>query len=195
MRQDRADCLGWRQTALFAGNFVIQFCAVTMSDPATIFFAPFVSSTMTVEPGWIDYNGHLNMAYYNLLIDRAVDEAFELVGLGPDYVKARNASYFTAEAHVRYLRELPVNTPVRTTLLLLNYDAKRIHFFAELHHATEGWVSATSEQLALHVDLRTRRVAPWPDDILERLAAMKAAHAAIPVPETVGRPISKPRPA
>ena len=75
-----------------------------MAAPTPIFFAPFVSSTMRVEPGWIDYNGHLNMAFYNLLIDRAVDEAFELVGLGPDYVTERNCSFFTAEAHVRYLR-------------------------------------------------------------------------------------------
>jgi acyl-CoA thioester hydrolase len=163
-----------------------------MRAPVPVIFAPFVSSTMTVEPAWIDYNGHLNMAYYNLLIDRAVDEAFELVGLGPDYVRTRNASYFTAEAHVRYLRELPVRTPVRTTLRLLDFDAKRIHFFAELHHATEGWVSATSEQLALHIDMATRRVTPWPDDILTGLAAMKAAHAGLPAPEDTGRRIMMP---
>src|SRR5688572_3341505 len=36
-----------------------------------LFFAPFVSSVMRVEKGWIDYNGHLNMAYYNVLFDRA----------------------------------------------------------------------------------------------------------------------------
>lgn len=147
---------------------------------------------MKVEPAWIDYNGHLNMAYYNLLIDRAVDEAFELVGLGPEYVRARNASYFTAEAHVRYLREVAVHTPVRSTVQLLDFDAKRLHYFAELHHASEGWTSATSEQLALHVDMRTRRVVPWPDDILERLAAMKLAHAALPAPEAAGRRISMP---
>ncbi len=47
-------------------------------DLEPLFFAPFVSSVMRVEPGWIDYNGHLNMAYYNVLFDRAVDEAFEL---------------------------------------------------------------------------------------------------------------------
>ena len=43
-------------------------------DTEPAFFAPFVSSVMRVEPGWIDYNGHLNMAYYNVLFDRAVDE-------------------------------------------------------------------------------------------------------------------------
>ncbi len=60
-------------------------------DFEPVFFAPFVSSVMTVDPAWIDYNGHLNMAYYNVLIDRAVDEAFFLVGLGPDYARVRGA--------------------------------------------------------------------------------------------------------
>jgi len=161
-----------------------------MPEPAPVFFAPFVSSIMKVEPAWIDYNGHLNMSFYNLLIDRAVDEAFELVGLGQDYVAERNASYFTAEAHVRYVRELKVQAPVRTSIQLLDYDDKRIHFFCELHHAQEGWLSATSEQLALHVDLGARRVTPWPDDILERLAAMKATHAALPAPDAAGRAIA-----
>src|SRR5262249_5883578 len=34
--------------------------------------APFVSSVMQLEPQWIDYNRHLNMAYYNVLMDRAI---------------------------------------------------------------------------------------------------------------------------
>ena len=46
-------------------------------DLEPVFFAPFVSSVMRVEPGWIDYNGHLNMAYYHVLFDRAVDEAVD----------------------------------------------------------------------------------------------------------------------
>jgi acyl-CoA thioester hydrolase len=156
-----------------------------------VFFAPFVSSTMTVEPGWIDYNGHLNMAYYNALIDRGVDEAFALVGLGPDYVQQRDASYFTAEAHVRYVRELGARAPVRVTVQLIDYDEKRLHYFCELHHL-EGWLSATSEQLALHVDMKTRRVVPFPDDVLIRLAEMKAAHGSQPLPEQVGRRIAMP---
>ena len=84
-------------------------------DLEPVFFAPFVSSLMKVEPAWIDYNGHLNMAYYNVLFDRAVDEAFELIGCGLDYVKTRKHSCFTAEVHVRYLRELHAGDPVRVT--------------------------------------------------------------------------------
>ena len=49
--------------------------------------APFLSSVMQIEPQWIDYNGHLNMAYYNVLFDRAGDEAFDLLGCGAGYAK------------------------------------------------------------------------------------------------------------
>src|SRR5580765_6465651 len=99
------------------------------SNMPALFFAPFVSSVMRVEPQWIDHNGHLNMAYYNVLFDRAVDEAYELMGLGPDYALRRRGATFTAEVHVRYLRELHVNQPVRVTFQLLDFDRKRMHFF------------------------------------------------------------------
>jgi acyl-CoA thioester hydrolase len=118
----------------------LKFPMLDRRDLEPVFFAPFVSSPMRVEPGWIDYNGHLNMAYYNVLFDRAVDEAFELLGCGLDYVKQRKLSCFTAEVHVRYLRELHAGDPVRATFQLLDYDAKRMHFFEQLFHASEaGW--------------------------------------------------------
>ena len=165
----------------------------TMLDrPEPLFFAPFVSSIMTVEPAWIDYNGHLNMAYYNVLFDRAVDEAYELVGIGLDYLKRHKHSTFTAEVHVRYLRELKEGDPVRVTFQLLAYDAKRIHYFEQLFHASEGWISATSENMTLHVDMTTKKVAPFPDSVMRSLAAMKAAHERLPRPENAGRRIAMP---
>jgi acyl-CoA thioester hydrolase len=157
-----------------------------------LFFAPFVSSVMRVEEGWIDYNGHLNMAYYNVLFDRAVDEAYELLGIGHDYLVRRKHSTFTAEVHVRYLRELHAGDPVRVTFQLLDYYAKRIHYFEQLFHAEEGWVSATSENMTLHVDMDAKKVAPLPDDVARRLANMKASHARLPRPEAAGRGIAMP---
>ena len=160
------------------------------SEPA--FFAPFVSSVMRVEPGWIDYNGHLNMAYYNVLFDRAVDEAYELIGCGLAYLEQTRHSTFTAEVHVRYLRELHAGDPVRVTFQLLDYDAKRVHYFEELRHAEEGWLSATSENMTLHVDTVRKKTVPFPDVIMAQLARMKAAHAALPQPDGVGRRIAMP---
>jgi len=155
--------------------------------------APFISSVMRVEPQWIDYNGHLNMAYYNVLFDRAVDETYEMLGIGLEYLKRTNHSTFTAEVHVRYLREIHKGDPVRVEFQLLDYDAKRIHYFETLKHAEDGWVSATSENMTLHVDMDAKKVAPFPQSVLDRLATMKAAHAHLPVPEGVGRRIAMPQ--
>ena len=162
------------------------------NDLDPVFAAPFVSSLMRVEPQWIDYNGHLNMAYYNVLFDRAVDEAYELIGIGLDYLKTHKHSTFTAEVHVRYLRELRENDPVKVTLQLLDYDAKRIHYFEQLLHAEEGWVSATSENMTLHVDMTAKKVAPFPEAVMKLLARIEEAHAKLPLPDGVGRRIAMP---
>jgi acyl-CoA thioester hydrolase len=159
-------------------------------DPEPAFFAPFVSSVMRVEPGWIDYNGHLNMAYYNVLFDRAVDEVYELIGCGLAYVEEKQHSCYTVEVHVRYLRELHAGDPVRVTLQLLDFDAKRLHYFQQLFHARQGWLSATSENLALHVDMAAHKTAIFPEIIAARLDRMKAAHAKLPLPKGAGRRIA-----
>ena len=163
-------------------------------DSEPVFAAPFVSSIMRVEPQWIDYNGHLNMAYYNVLFDRAVDEAFELLGVGPTYLQRRRHSTFAAEVHVRYLRELHAGDPVRVTFQLLGHDTKRMHFFEQLFHARDGWVAATSENMSLHVDIDARKTVPFPADIAARIAQMQTSHSMLPRPEAAGRRIAMPRP-
>lgn len=163
---------------------------VDWSDAPALFFAPFVSSRMRVEPQWLDYNGHMNMAFYHVMFDRALDEAFTLVGLGPDYVESRGASFFAAEAHVRYHRKLTDGQRVRVTLQLIEFDDKRMHCYLELRQAEEGWLSASAEILALHVDLASRKAAPFPSDILTNLALLKAAHARLKPPADLGRRVA-----
>jgi acyl-CoA thioester hydrolase len=154
--------------------------------------APFLSSVMQIEPQWIDYNGHLNMAYYNVMFDRAIDELWLRLGIGPGYMKERNGSTFTAECHVRYLREIHLGDPVQVSILLVAADHKRLHTFEELRHATEGWLSATSENMTIHIDMATRKTASFPPDIRTRIDAVANAHAIIPRPEGIGRNIAMP---
>jgi acyl-CoA thioester hydrolase len=161
-------------------------------DSEATFPAPFVSSPMRVEPQWIDYNGHLNVAYYNVLFDRAVDEVYEPLGLGPAYLKQHGHSTMVAEMHVRYLREVGANDPLIVSVQLLAYDAKRIHLFEQLLHVTEGWVSATSESMTLHVNMTAKKVAPFPDKVMRALERMKVAHAHLPWPVAAGRHIAMP---
>lgn len=157
-----------------------------------LFFAPFVSSVRRVEPQWIDYNGHMNMAFYHHLMDLAFDEVLTALDLGPETMEARGTTIFLAETHMIYRQELLVAMPTRATIQLIDYDGKRIHFWSELHHASEGWLAARSENMALHVSLDKRKVTPFPSEIITNLQIMMAAHAALPRPEGLGRIIAIP---
>jgi acyl-CoA thioester hydrolase len=150
--------------------------------------APIVSRVMAVEKDWIDYNGHLNMAYYNVIFDRGSDEAFEIMGMGPTYAQDRRLTIYTAEAHVCYVRELHLADKVTATFHLIDHDEKRLHTYQEIRHA-EGWLAATSETLWLHIDMSGPKVAPFPFDVMEKVDAIGAAHGALPMPERAGRSI------
>ena len=157
------------------------------------FPAPIVSGVQRVEDQWIDYNGHFNMAYYNVLFDRAGDEAFATVGLGPDYVKERNASFFTLECHLTYMRELHAHDAVRIETQFLDHDAKRVHYVQQMFHDAEGWLSCVTENMVMHVDLTAKKSAPFPTDVLENIKGMCEAHRALPIPPPVGHRIGIPR--
>lgn len=148
----------------------------------------FVSGLMEIAPEWIDYNGHLNMAFYSVLFDRGVDQVWETFGLGPEYMAARGMTTYAAEFHIRYLRELKLGDRVRATFQVLDFDAKRIHSWQELVHE-DGWVAASGENLHLSIDRAGPRVAPFPGDVQTRIAALAGAHAGLPRPGGAGRPI------
>ena len=154
----------------------------------------FRSTAMPVLPEWIDYNGHLNMAYYSVLMDQCADQAYPLLGFGPDYRDRTGCTTYVAEFHICYVRELHEGDLVTSTFHLIDYDAKRFHVFQELWHA-DGWLAATGEALTLHVDQSgdKPRVAPMPEDIMANMASMKAAQAHLPIPEPAGRKIGIPK--
>lgn len=148
-----------------------------------------ITAPMAVRPEMIDYNGHVNVAFYVKLFDEGLDELFARIGLSESYVRERQMSFFALEAHVRYLREVHLADPVQVRVQILDVDAKRVHYWMELIHAEERWLSATMESISLHMDMTTRRSAPFPDDILGRLTAWQKAGMTRGQPEGVGQVI------
>ena len=147
-----------------------------------------------VRPEYIDWNGHMNVAYYVLVFDHATDELFDYVGIDEAYRKANGYTTFTLEAQVTYQREVLEGDPLRITTQVLDFDHKRAHYFHRMHHAEEGWLAATNELLSLHIDTGKRRSTPFPEDIAARWAEVHAAHAALPRPPEAGRPMGIRRP-
>ena len=156
------------------------------------FPAPFDRFRGEVLPDWIDYNGHMNLAYYTVLFDQATDILFDELGLGLDYRRNRKLGTFVAETHNLYERELLLGAQVRVATQILAIDAKRMHLGHEMFALDGGHRTATQELMFLHVDLAARRVCPFPEDMHERVAAAAAAHAALPRPAWTGRRIAIP---
>ena len=140
-----------------------------------------------VRPEWIDANQHMNVGYYLVVFDFATDEFMGWIGLGAEHRRSRRITTFCLEAHVTYHREMRAGNPMRFTTQLLAHDAKRLHYFHAMYHATEGYLASTNELVSLHVAAETRRAAPMAAEILDRLAAIQTAHDALPRPPQVGR--------
>ncbi|EFF75609.1 thioesterase family protein [Achromobacter piechaudii] len=141
------------------------------------------STTLTVDPAWIDAYGHLNAAHYVGIFDRVGFELLSQVGVGLDYTEATRCGIYTMNVHVAYLREVLEGDPLALRVRVLEADDKRLLCLMELTQTRDGYLAATMEQLSLHVDLNTRRVKPFPPELQERLARVAADHAAQPLPE------------
>ena len=95
--------------------------------------APLEFSDQYVLPEWIDFNGHMNVAFYVKAFDHGVDGLTDYVDIGPEGINARGTSTFTLEMHINYLQELHLDDPIRLTCQLLDYDNKRMHYFFNMH--------------------------------------------------------------
>lgn len=140
-----------------------------------------------VLPEWIDINDHMNVAYYLLAFDQAVDALWGRFGLTEAYVKTHSSSTIAVESHVTWQREVVEGAPYVITSQVLAYDDKRIHQFQRMYQAEEGFLAATCEWMNLHFDPGIRRVAPWPEEIRARIADFADNQGVHPWPREAGQ--------
>ena len=144
-------------------------------------------SHLKVGPEHIDANGHMNVGYYVVLFDKALDLPWARLGIYSQQILADGKSSFALESHLTYQRELREGDPLWFSLLLLDYDAKRVHYFMRMFHARERWLAATCEQLSICMDMTTRRSTQWPAACLANINALFEAHRSRPRPAEAGR--------
>ena len=140
-----------------------------------------------VLPEWIDYNGHLNLAYYMVAFDRGTDAFWDAFGLDDPYRARTGTSTYALESHLTYQREMRRGDPFRITSLLLDFDAKRIHHLHRMYHDTEHYLAATNELLFINVDVARGRSTAFDADMLQTLGAIREAHRRLEVPPEAGR--------
>ena len=146
-------------------------------------------SRFRVLPDYIDANGHMNVGYYGVIFDKASDLPCALLDIGFPMIERHQHSIFTIESHLTFQREILEGRPLAFTFQLLDFDAKRMHFFMTMRDADSDEISATQEIMSMCIDLATRRSANWPADAMEKLTLLAPVHAARPRPPEAGRVI------
>lgn len=148
---------------------------------------PVLCMRATPEPGWIDYNNHMNVGYYLIAADQAVDIFFQdWIDIGPRMAEREGMGSFVLQSHMHFLREIRAGAFFDAWIQLLDHDPKRWHYIVTLTHAETGDKAATIEQLAMCVDHATRRSAPLPEPHYRRMTALRAAHQDLAKPPEVG---------
>ncbi|MBX5200185.1 carnitine 3-dehydrogenase [Rhizobium sp. NZLR1] len=145
-----------------------------------------------VSPAWVDYNGHMTEHRYLQVFGDTSDALLRLIGVDLAYVEA-GQSYYTVETHIRHLGEAKLGQAIHATCRILSVDEKRLHLFHTLYDTATDEALATAEHMLLHVDSKAGKAVPAPAALLDKAKAIANAHAALALPEGVGRHIGQKR--
>ena len=110
---------------------------------------------------WIDYNGHMNLSYYILVFDMGAEVILSKFKMGEHSAKTTKKSTMVVETHTNYIREVKQNDEVIVSLSHLDHDKKRLHYKLEMREKSTNDLSATTEVLALYMDLGKRKVSEF----------------------------------
>ena len=130
----------------------------------------------TIDPAWIDYNGHLRDAYYGLVASLAIDDVMDYLGLDAAYRARTHSTLYTLEVHLHYLHEVKSSDDLAVASSILDFDRKRIHVGCRFSCSRVSEPVATAEMMLLHVQQGEKvRVVPFPDEVAGKLAALQVS--------------------
>ena len=153
--------------------------------------SPYRTKNQTVLSEWIDYNGHMNVAYYTLAFDKALDFFFEdVLNIGPSFVKKNKEGPFALKASYNYFSELLEGESFFVNISILDFDPKRVHVFGEMRKDKSLEKSAVFETVLMNMDLSARKVKQYPDRVLELFNLFKSSLHKDKIPEEIGKKIT-----
>ncbi|MBI2719224.1 MAG: thioesterase family protein [Rhizobiales bacterium] len=138
-----------------------------------------------VFTSWLDYNGHMTDAAYLIAFGDGLDAFFRFIGDDEAY-RATGNTFFTAETHLNYYKELKAGEPFRIETQVVGGDEKRMHLFHRMYHGRSGELVAVNEIMQLHVNQKRGKVTPMGASLYEALSAVWAAHQKLEKPIELG---------
>lgn len=144
-----------------------------------------VGYVTAVQPSWLDYNEHMNVAYYMHVFDNAGERLIEHAGMGETYTRQTQNSWMILESHITYQNEARLGEQLRVESRVLDCGPKLVHLYQEMFR--DELLLSTCEQLLLHVSLSTRKSSPFTPAVLAKLEELKAMAKDLVRPAWIGR--------
>ena len=113
---------------------------------------------------WTDYNNHMNLSFYILVFDRAAEKILSQFKMGEEAAKKEKRSTMVVETHTTYNNEVKEDDNVDIYLSYCDHDKKRLHYRLEMYEKSKNILSATTEVLALYINLDLRKVAEFENE-------------------------------
>ena len=113
---------------------------------------------------WTDYNGHMNLSYYILVFDMGAEVILSKFKMGEQAAKTTKRSTMVVETHTNYIKEVKENDEVIISLSHIDHDKKRLHYKLEMYEKSKNILSATTEVLALYINLDERKVSEFENE-------------------------------
>ena len=107
--------------------------------------------SFSVKQEWVDYNNHMNMAYYVLIFDQALEVALEKFKMGESAAKDLNRSTMVVETNTKYLSEVKQGEKLDINMTYFDHDKKRLHLKMEMIEKSKKKTSATIELSLIHI--------------------------------------------
>ena len=114
-----------------------------------------------IKKEWTDYNNHMNMAYYVLVFDQIWEIMLEKFKMGEKSAKTNKMSTMVVETHTTYNNEVKEGEEVDVFISNFDHDRKRLHYKLEMYEKSKNILSATTEILALYINLELRKVSEF----------------------------------
>ena len=118
-------------------------------------------TTKKIIKEWTDYNGHMNLSYYILVFDMGAEVILSKFKMGEHSAKTTKKSTMVVETHTTYNQEVKDGDEVDVFISYFDHDNKRLHYKLEMFDKAKNTLSATTEILALYIDLSIRKVAEF----------------------------------
>tara|TARA_B110000196_G_scaffold318391_1_gene333685 strand:- start:1182 stop:1649 length:468 start_codon:yes stop_codon:yes gene_type:complete len=135
---------------------------------------PYECKPVIVTKDMCDLNGHMNVVDYAQIFENECGDLYSDMGFTAEYFN-EGFSSFTLEMNIRYLKELKEGEKAYPYFRLFDVGPKLIHY-GGIILTEEGELSATMENMLVHVDMNVRKSSVMPAYLLDHLNKMREEH-------------------